>query len=277
MERAINNKGDTLYTIIYPNEGKETVILLHGGPGFPDELSDVVDILKNKYQIITFHQRGTRKSPCMSGDLSMDAHVSDIEVIAACFGVERFHLFGHSWGGLYAQIYAQCHPERLLSLFLCNPGSGTGAEWKQTEREVLRSNRSKCTLWEWAGMGMNSLLGLIGSDKAARRLFRQVMKNYNKGFTADYDPGAAVRNLTAAAANKTRMEIAKYPLLKPMTDPIFPITIVYGDKDIYESSKEFVLMRYPTAKVITIENCGHLPWLHNPVRFKEILKEAYGS
>jgi hypothetical protein len=30
----VDNNGDKLYTIIYPNPGKETIILLHGGPGF---------------------------------------------------------------------------------------------------------------------------------------------------------------------------------------------------------------------------------------------------
>jgi len=203
----------------------------------------------------------------------MDAYISDIETIAAYCNVKKFHLFGHSWGGLYAQIYAQKHPEQILSLLLCNPGSGTGNEWKQTEKEVLEYNKSKCTSEEWMKMGINSLLGLLGNDNAYKRLFKQVIKNYNKDFVKTNNVGIDLDNIKAAPINHTRTEILKYPLLKQIKSPDFPVTIIYGAKDIYKTSKEFVVNRYPTAKVWTIENCGHFPWLHNPAKFKLIVNQ----
>lgn len=274
-QQLIENKGDNLFTTIYPNKNKETVILLHGGPGVPDELKEIVEMLTHKYQVITFHQRGTRKSPCKSNDYSMEAYSSDIEAIASYFKLKNFHLFGHSWGGLYAQIYAQLHPEQILSLFLCCPGSGTGKQWKVTEREILKFNRSKTTLAEWMGMGFNSLLGMLGSDNAHRRLFRQVIKNYNKGYATSANE-IDFQNVEATPINQTRKEIRKYPMLEICQNPNFKITIVYGDGDIYNGSKNFVINRYPTAKVQMIENCGHFPWQHNLVRFKSVMAEHYG-
>src|SRR5579863_3926067 len=132
----IDNKGDKLFATYQACPGSETVILLHGGPGFVEDLSVIAAKLATNFQVIQFDQRGTTRSPCGSGDYSMDAYVSDIDAIAFQFMLQKFHLFGHSWGGLYAQVYAQMNPDRLLSLFLCCPGSGTGAEWKQTEKEV---------------------------------------------------------------------------------------------------------------------------------------------
>lgn len=275
MTHLLDNKGDKLFTTIYPNEGKDTVILLHGGPGFPSNLTEVAETLSIKYQVITFHQRGTKKSPCKSNDYSIDSYISDVDCIATYFKLEKFHLFGHSWGGLYAQIYAQQRSEKLLSLFLCCPGSGTGAEWKQTEKEVMQLNKSKCTSVEWIKMGINSLLGMLGSSNAYKRLFKQVMKNYNDEFVKIGDLGIDFDNLKAAPINKTRKEILKYPILKQMPNPDFDIGIVYGDKDIYKGSKDFVISRYPSAKVWTIENCGHIPWLHNPKKYKEILTEHF--
>lgn len=275
MTHLIDNKGDTLFTTIYPNEGKETVVLLHGGPGFPSDLIEVSHVLSTRYQVITFHQRGTKQSPCKSGDYSMAAYLSDVEAVTAYFKIPKFHLFGHSWGGLYAQIYAQAHPEKLLSLFLCCPGSGTGSEWEQTEKEVMQLNKSKCTSWEWMKMGMNNVLGMLGSDDAYKRLFKQVMKNYNDGFVKTDNLGVDFSNLKAAPINKTRKEIVKYPVLKPLNQPNFKITIIYGDGDIYKSSKNFVINRYPTAKMWTIEKCGHLPWLHNPERYNVLLNQHF--
>lgn len=177
MINIIDNKGDKLYSTMYSNPDRETIILLHGGPGFPSDLMEVVEMLKDNFQVITFHQRGTEKSPCASKDYSINAYLSDIESIAKFYGISKFHLWGHSWGGLYAQIYAAKHPENLLSLFLCCPGSGTNIEWKQTEKEVMQANRLKSTSWQWMKMGMDSLFGMLGSTRAYKRLFRQVMKN----------------------------------------------------------------------------------------------------
>ena len=44
---------------------------------------------------------------------------------------------------------------------------------------------------------------------------------------------------------------------------------------IYPNSKAFVISRYPTATVWTIENCGHIPWLHNPKKYNEILADHF--
>ncbi len=272
---TVSNGDDKLYTTIYPNAGKETIVLLHGGPGFPSDLTEIADILKDSFQIISFHQRGTQQSPCKSGHYTMASYLSDIDSVVKYYEVEQFHLWGHSWGGLYAQIYANQNYGNLLSLFLCCPGSGTGAQWKQTEKEVMQLNKSKCTTWQWTKMGWNSMLGALGSDNAYKHLFKQVMKNYNDGFVNSDDLGVDFDNLKSAPINKTRPEIIKYPILTKQEKPGYAITIVYGDQDIYQSSKAFVLDRYPTAMVETLKNCGHLPWLHNPGDYKRVLRAHY--
>lgn len=52
MTHLIDNNRDKLFTTIYPNPNKETIILLHGGPGFPSDLKEVVEILKDSFQVI---------------------------------------------------------------------------------------------------------------------------------------------------------------------------------------------------------------------------------
>lgn len=90
MTELIDNNGDKLFTTIYPNKGKETIILLHGGPGVPSDLIFVAEALADKYQVITFHQRGTKKSPCKSKNYSVNAYVSDLESVSEHYGIENF-------------------------------------------------------------------------------------------------------------------------------------------------------------------------------------------
>jgi len=141
----------------------------------------------------------------------------------------------------------------------------------------MQLNKSKTSAWAWTKMGLNSLLGALGSDEAYKSLFKQVMKNYNEGFIAtdhsdltdDFDL------LKAEPINKTRPEIIKYPLLTGLEKPDFKITIVYGDQDIYTTSKNFVINRYPTAQVFTLSNSGHIPWLHHPEAYNNVVRNHY--
>lgn len=273
----LDYRGDTIFSRIYPLLGKESIILLHGGPGFPSDLTEVVEYFKHQFQIIVFHQRGTKKSPCISGDYSLEAYINDIETVCKFYKIDKFHLWGHSWGGLYAQVYTEKYPDHLLSLFLCNPGSGTNTQWQQTENEVMQFNKSKVSSWQWTKMGIYSFLGMLGFDKAYQHLFRQVMKNYHADFisTENIEQTEDFSLLKAKAINKTRAEIIKYPLLKGLTQADFKITILYGDQDIYTHSKHFVIDRYPTATVFHVVNSGHLPWLHHSQAYKDILSSHY--
>lgn len=272
---TIQNSDTDLFVSIYPNEGRETVILLHGGPGVPDDLTPVAELLSDHFQVIGFHQRGTRLSPCRTNDYSIERYLTDIDIVANHFSLSRFHLFGHSWGGLYAQIYAQYAPKNILSLFLCSPSSGTGYQWKETENEVLNFNRSKCAFFEFLELGFNNLLGMMGNDKGYQRLFKQVIKNYNKGFIVKETFAFDFHNVRTAPINLTRKELLKYPILKNGPFTGFKTTVAYGDADIYGESVKYVRERFPTGSFLTIENCGHLPWAHNPKMFKSILMKHY--
>ena len=272
----IPNREVRLHTTIYPHASGETVIFLHGGPGVPDPMVEVALELNRSYQVIIFEQRGTGSSSNPGGDYSIASYISDIEAIAAHFELDTFHLFGHSWGGLYAQIYAEAKPERLKSLFLCSPSSGTNISWQRTEQEVMQFNKGATTWKEWLVLGWNSLLGLLGSDQAYQKVFYQVLQNYHQAYP-DIDVNREqLMAIKAQPVNKTRKAILTYRALSPMPDPPFPVMITYGSDDIYGESRREVYQRFPTAGIMEVEGSGHIPWLHNPLVFGELLDEFYG-
>lgn len=236
----------------------------------------ITEQLSRRFQVITFDQRGTGRSPATGASYSIDEYIADIDAIARHVGIQKFHLFGHSWGGLYAQIYAEKNPQRVLSMFLCSPSSGTGVLWKQTEHEVMSFNKRHSGFWAWSLMGVKSLLGMLGSDKAYQSLFKQVLENYNK----DFDPvftatDAMVKNVRAEPINKTRPHLLECPPLLHGVDYRFPIMITYGQKDLYGESKNSVKRRLPTATFMEFENAGHIAWKHNSAKFFHTLNEFY--
>jgi proline iminopeptidase len=262
---------------LYARRGAETVILLHGGPGVPDEMTEVREFLGERMQVITFDQRGTGSDRCRECSFSLAEYVSDINAIAVFFRLDKFHLFGHSWGGLYAQVYAAEFSGSIASLFLCSPASGTGREiWGLTEREIFLYNRTRSTTREWLMMGLNSLLGLLGSSCAYRNLYRQVIINYHKGFGVPPPEPEKLARISSRAGNKTRRAIRQYPPLGSFGDTPYPVMITYGQYDAYGASKKYVIDRFPGARTLVIPDCGHTPWKHNLIEFQKILRDFYG-
>ncbi len=136
----------------------------------------------------------------------------------------------------------------------------------------MRFNKSVTTNWQWLVMGWRSMLGALGSDRAYQRLFHRVLQNYNVGFASVPENNDWLAGVAAAPVNKTRKSILNYAPLHRMDNCPFPVTITYGERDIYGESRRQVPERYPTANAVMIENAGHLPWTQQPERFRHILE-----
>ncbi|MCV6604005.1 MAG: prolyl aminopeptidase [Porticoccaceae bacterium] len=96
------------------------VLFVHGGPGGGCSKQDRSFFDPEKYRIILFDQRGCgRSAPHASlQDNSSQALVEDMEVIRHKLGVDKWLLFGGSWGSTLSLLYAQAHPKRVSGLIL---------------------------------------------------------------------------------------------------------------------------------------------------------------
>lgn len=87
-----------------------------------------VDGLARRFRMITFDNRGIGGSSRGSGPLTIERMAADALMIADAEGLERFHLTGHSMGGLIAQHVALTSRTRVLSLaLLCSFADGARA------------------------------------------------------------------------------------------------------------------------------------------------------
>ena len=112
-----------LHTIAWERSGNPDgipVIVIHGGPGGGSQPSYRRYFNPEKFDIIQFDQRGCGQSTPYAELIDNNTHasVSDLEMLRESFGIERWHVFGGSWGSTLSLIYAQNHPNRVLSLTL---------------------------------------------------------------------------------------------------------------------------------------------------------------
>lgn len=104
------------------------VLFLHGGPGGGCDENSARYFDPTLYRIITFDQRGCGRSTphaCLENNTTWDL-VADIELIRNKLAIDKWVVFGGSWGSTLALAYAQTHPEQVLGLilrgiFLCRP------------------------------------------------------------------------------------------------------------------------------------------------------------
>ncbi|KIM64355.1 hypothetical protein SCLCIDRAFT_115558 [Scleroderma citrinum Foug A] len=110
----------SLYYEVSGNKDGIPVVFLHGGPGGGVSPKDRQFFNPDKYKIVLFDQRGAGKSTptaCIEHNTTWDL-VADIELLREKLTVEKWHVFGGSWGSTLALAYAQTHPERVRSLVL---------------------------------------------------------------------------------------------------------------------------------------------------------------
>ena len=110
----------TLYVEECGNPDGLPVIFLHGGPGAGVSTYHRRFFDPARYRIVLFDQRGAGQStPFAELTDNTTAHlITDIEAIRERLGIERWVVFGGSWGSTLALAYAQAHPERSLGLVL---------------------------------------------------------------------------------------------------------------------------------------------------------------
>jgi len=117
--------GNLLYWEECGNPQGKPAVVLHGGPG--SGCSDSSRRLFNpqKYRVILFDQRNCGRSTPHAGDIEVDLSantthhlIRDIEILRRHLVMERWMLFGGSWGATLALAYAETHPDRVTEIVL---------------------------------------------------------------------------------------------------------------------------------------------------------------
>jgi proline iminopeptidase len=113
--------GHSLYWELSGNPDGKPVVFLHGGPGGGSSPDHRRQFNPDKYKILVFDQRGCGKStPYASLEVNTTWHlVDDIEKLRTQVAkVDKWQVFGGSWGSTLSLAYAQTYPERATELVL---------------------------------------------------------------------------------------------------------------------------------------------------------------
>ncbi|HEY0450243.1 prolyl aminopeptidase [Actinophytocola sp.] len=201
--------GHEIYWEVSGNPAGRPAVFLHGGPGSGTTALQRRLFDPAAYRIVLFDQRGCGRSTpsVLAPDADLSANttwhlVADMETLRAHLGIDRWQLFGGSWGATLAMAYAQTHPERVSEIIL---------------RGVFLLRRRELD-WMYRG-GAGNLFPEAWADFAALVPAGDVLEGYHR-LVNDADPEVRAR----AAAAWSNWEGAAVSLL-----PNPGLTATYAD------------------------------------------------
>ncbi|MEZ7128100.1 prolyl aminopeptidase [Nonomuraea sp. AD125B] len=117
--------GNQIYWETCGNPDGKPAVMLHGGPGGGCSAKHRRQWDPERYRIVLFDQRNCGRSTPHASDPATDLSanttwhlVADMERLREHLGIERWQVFGGSWGSALALAYAETHPERVSELVL---------------------------------------------------------------------------------------------------------------------------------------------------------------
>jgi pimeloyl-ACP methyl ester carboxylesterase len=235
------------------------LVLVHGFMGNARTWAPIMPGLTANRQVVTYDHRGHGAST-NTGDAAtytFDQLVADFTALVDAIGLERFHLLGHSMGGVVAMRYTLGHPDRVASLIPMDTAAAAAANqdddpnvgFMRTGVDVARTQ------------GMAALFDVINAAIPDAPEFAEMRESLR------YDLNA-MDNLAFVRFGE---ELLQYPsFLDKLAGLTIPATVLVGENDLgLRAASDAMAATIPNAKLVVIPNAGHNPHAENPQAWLE--------
>ncbi|MEA2604720.1 MAG: hypothetical protein QOF89_5712 [Acidobacteriota bacterium] len=252
--------GDQLVHVEQAGSG-ETVVLLHGFGGSTYSWRKVMPALARAHRVVAIDLNGFgyTQRPRAAAAYTREGQTDLVLGVMDALGIDRAHLFGHSYGGGLSLFLASRHPERLRTLVLVDSSAPT---YPEDRRSRAASFRPLANFFVRAVALRPSMI-----RRALRHSF--------------YDDSLITPELVEAYLDRLLVQGADdafYSLTVPRAAPGPPVELeairvptlaVWGNEDelISRASGQRAAARIPGSEFVVIEKCGHIPMEEKPEEF----------
>lgn len=264
-EQTIISGDSKLYFKIF-GKGKP-ILIINGGPGMNCEGFAFIaeELSKMNYQTIIYDQRGTGKSileNINSETITMDLMVQDIENLRTHLKINKWTIFGHSFGGIMEAYYASKHPEKIDKLIFSSSG-GLNLKFIDYLPKRMNSNLSKSE---------NDSLAILQEKFNAGDRSKDLLEARAKILANAYVYDKSNVNIIAHRLTQINFEInslvienlqkIKFDCSKNFKNFKNPVLVIQGENDIIstETAKE-IKDAFPNSSLKLLNNCAHYGWL----------------
>lgn len=251
---------------VYGKGHRESILVLHGGPGGDFRYLMPLRGLAYRYRLIFYDQRGTGLSPrTPPAELQLEQYLQDLHAFVEHFSRDGpLSLFGHSWGAYIALQYVARYPENIHKLLLAAPFIPD----MPTRASLFLHNLRHGIIAKLIGAKMNSLK-IPALDSQARQdyFFAILLRQSNPGYNCParntqvpmWRSGYhAFRKLSASAKEGEQLEGIRFPPEKVL------ILAAACDKLLGIRYQQKVRKRLAYPELREIPDAGHYLLQDNP-------------
>jgi len=240
----------------------ETVVFLHGIGGNARNWHRQVELLADRYHAIALDLRGYGNSADYEGPLAFTDFRADLIRLLDHLGVARAHLCGLSLGGRIALDFHDEHAERVRSLILVDTFPGYEASFTQAGRErFVRDRRQPLLEGKEPADIAQAVAATLVSPKATADVTELLVDS--------------MRRLRKDSYLKTIEAMTMYMPVADLTRIRVPVQIIVGadDRLTPPAISRKMAAAIPGARLLVIEDAGHLSNLERPEIFNPCLRE----
>lgn len=255
----------------------DTVIVLHGGPGFTmDYLADDLTPLAAQHTLLFYDQRGAGRSSLVGDSAGLDGQrfADDLEAVRQHFKLRRVTLLGHSWGAGVAALYAARYPNHIGRLLIVG-GIPLRRQQLVQAFEELAAGRDSATregMQKW----MAARRADPGDVAACRAYYVLWFNAFFKDPSAmdrsrgDFCAGTpeSRRNKIFSVDRYVAASLGEWDWRPALRQVKAPALIIHGEVDVLPTAgaRDWAAA-LPEARLLLFQGVGHFPYLEIPEVF----------
>ncbi|OBB69835.1 proline iminopeptidase-family hydrolase [Mycobacterium sp. 852014-50255_SCH5639931] len=255
------------------------LLVVHGGPGLPHTYLRSLERLADEREVIYWDQLGCGKSerPSNRELWTMQRSVAEMDAVVAGLGLNRFHIFGNSWGGMMAQQYALDVPSRAVSLTISNSIASIPQFSEMVAR--LKSELDPATQ---STIGRHEAAGTTYTAE-----YQDAIRTWNETYLCRVRPWPP-ELLEAFAAMGTDIfetmfgpsdfhivgTIKEWDVFDRLPEITLPTLILAGrfDECVPEHMWD-MHQRIAGSRFVFFEESAHMPFIEEPAKFDSVMRD----
>jgi 3-oxoadipate enol-lactonase len=255
------------YRLAYLDVGSgPAVVLIHGLAGDHTAWRAQVELLRPRYRVIAFDNRGAGRSTQIDEPVSTGDLADDTLALMDGLGIVRAHVVGRSMGGAVAQHMALRAPERVASLALC----ASFARLDPLGRRVL-SNMREALEWRmnWADHARHSVQNFVSA----------AFFNEQPEQVATIERLLGGETRLPACYSRQNEACQSHDTLPDLARIVQPTLVMGGDSDPICSltATRALGSGIPNARTEIFIGASHFFLMEQPAKFTRLLVEWLGS
>jgi len=268
----------------------QPLIVLHGGPDFDTSyLLPDLDRLADAYRLLFYDQRGRGRSAdgVRPEDVTMASDVDDLDKVRQHFQFQSTALLGHSWGAVLALEYALSHSEHVSHLILMNPAPASTSDLRMFRKSYVERLGADMDRQRAISASAAYQAGDPVAVAARYRLhfkfalarpgdYERLMATMKGAFERQGNDGIVKARAVEDHLMRDTWQVDSYDLLPRLRTLKIPTLVIAGDRDfIPVEIAAHLAAAIPSARLVTLENCGHFSYLECPTDVRTAVDDFF--